>query len=97
MLYLTVIAITNVSVNQLVRWHSRLVIAQVLWHHVLLQGSCTDLRSLIYLSFEHEEMGECTIILTAKRLAGDKRRKDALLSIGTHLPQHVLIILILVV
>lgn len=97
MLYLTVIAITNVSVDQLVRWHSRLLVAQVLWHDMLLQGSSANLWSLIYLSFEHEEVSERTIILTAKGLAGDERWKDTLLSIGTHLPQHVLIILILVV
>ena len=42
-------------------------------------------------------MGKCTVILTAKGLAGDERRKDTLLSIGPHLPQHVLIVLILVV
>lgn len=64
---------------------------------MLLQGSSSNLRSLIYLGFEHEEVGQCTIVLTAERLAGDERWKDALLTIGAHLPQHVLIVLILVV
>ena len=96
-MYLTVIAFTNISMNQLVRWHSRLVVAQVLRHHVLLKGSRANLWSLIYLSLEHKEVGECTVILTAKGLAGDERRKDALLSICPHLPQHVLIVLILVI
>ena len=96
-LYLTVIAVTNVSMDKLVRWHSRLIITQVLRHHVLLQGSSSNLRSLIYLGFEHEEVSQCTIVLTAERLAGDERWKDTLLAIGAHLPQHVLIVLILVV
>ena len=67
---------------------------------MLLQGPSADLGylSLIYLLvFEHEELGKCTVILTAERLSGHERRKDALLSISSHLPQHILIVLILVV
>lgn len=84
--------------DQLVRWHPRLVAAaQVLRHNVLLERACADLGSLIYFCFEHEEVGECAVVLTAERLAGDEWRENTLLSVSAHLPQHVLIILIFVI